>query len=82
MSTAPATVDGPLLTADGVPLKASLEKSLRRSRMRATLLVAPPLLFLIFVFIIPIVSMLMRSVDDNLINNVLPNTFEAFEAWD
>ena len=32
MSTAPATIDGPLLTADGVPLKASLEKSLRRSK--------------------------------------------------
>ena len=82
MSTAPATVDGPLLTADGVPLKDSLQKSLRRSRMRAVLLVAPPLLFLIFVFVIPIGSMLTRSVDDNLINDVLPQTFEAFEAWD
>jgi len=82
MSTAPATVDGPLLTADGVPLKESLEKSLRRSRMRALLLVAPPLLFLIFVFVIPIGSMLTRSVDDNLINDVLPQTFEAFAAWD
>ena len=82
MSTAPATIDGPLLTADGVPLKASLEKSLRRSRLRALFLVAPPLLFLIFLFVIPIGNMLTRSVDDNLINDVLPNTFEAFEAWD
>ncbi len=82
MSTAPATIDGPLLTADGVPLKASLEKSLRRSRIRAFLLVAPPLAFLIFVFIIPIGSMLTRSVDDNLINDILPNTFEIFETWD
>ncbi len=82
MSTAPATIDGPLLTADGVPLKASLEKSLRRSKLRALLLVAPPLLFLIFLFVIPIGNMLTRSVDDKLINNVLPKTFEAFEAWD
>ena len=82
MSTAPATIDGPLLTADGVPLKASLEKSLRRSKLRALLLVAPPLLFLIFLFVIPIGNMLTRSVDDKLINQVLPNTFEAFEAWD
>jgi len=82
MSTAPATIDGPLLTADGVPLKASLEKSLRRSKLRALLLVAPPLLFLIFLFVIPIGNMLTRSVDDKLINNVLPQTFEAFEAWD
>jgi putative spermidine/putrescine transport system permease protein len=82
MSTAPATIDGPLLTADGVPLKASLEKSLRRSKVRALLLVAPPLLFLIFLFVIPIGNMLTRSIDDKLINNVLPETFEAFEAWD
>jgi putative spermidine/putrescine transport system permease protein len=82
MSTAPATIDGPLLTADGVPLKASLEKSLRRSKVRALLLVAPPLLFLIFLFVIPIGNMLTRSIDDRLINNVLPETFEAFETWD
>jgi len=82
MSSAPATIDGPLLTADGVPLKESLEKSLRRSKLRALLLVAPPLLFLIFLFVIPIGNMLTRSVDDKLINQVLPNTFEAFEAWD
>ena len=82
MSTAPATAEGPLLTADGVPLKDSLQKSLRRSRLRAALLVAPPLLFLIFLFVIPIGNMLTRSIDDNLINDVLPNTFEAFEAWD
>ena len=82
MSTAPATIDGPLLTADGVPLKASLEKSLRQSKLRALLLVAPPLLFLIFLFVIPIGNMLTRSVDDKLINNVLPETFAAFEAWD
>jgi putative spermidine/putrescine transport system permease protein len=82
MSTAPATIDGPLLTADGVPLKDSLQKSLRRSRFRALMLVLPPLLFLIFLFVIPIGNMLTRSVDDKLINQVLPNTFEAFEAWD
>ena len=82
MSASPGTIEGPLLTADGVPLKESLQKSLRQARMRAVLLVAPPLLFLIFVFVIPIGNMLTRSVDDTLINNVLPRTFEAFEAWD
>jgi putative spermidine/putrescine transport system permease protein len=82
MSTAPATIDGPLLTADGVPLKDSLQRSLRRSRFRALMLVLPPLLFLIFLFVIPIGNMLTRSVDDNLINNVIPLTFEAFETWD
>ena len=81
-STAPVIEEGPLLTADGVPLKDSLQKSLRQAKIRAVLLVAPPLLFLIFLFVIPIGNMLTRSVDDKLINEVLPNTFEAFNAWD
>ena len=82
MSATPESIDGPLLTADGVPLKESLQKSLRQAKLRAVLLVAPPLLFLVFLFVIPIGNMLTRSVDDTLINNVLPRTFEAFEAWD
>jgi putative spermidine/putrescine transport system permease protein len=82
MSASPGTIEAPLLTADGVPLKESLQKSLRQARLRAVLLVAPPLLFLVFVFVIPIGNMLTRSVDDTLINNVLPRTFEAFDAWD
>ena len=43
-STAPTVEQGPLLTADGTPLKVSLQKSLRQSRNRAIMLVAPPLL--------------------------------------
>ena len=81
-STAPAIPDGPLLTADGQPLKVSLQKSLRKAKLRAILLVAPPLLFLVILFVIPIGNMLTRSVDDRLVNDVLPTTFEVFEAWD
>ncbi len=81
-STAPTVESGPLLTADGTPLKVSLEKSLRQSKIRAMLLVLPPLAFLVFVFVIPIGSMLTRSVDDNLINDVMPRTLAAFETWD
>ncbi|TDJ29543.1 MAG: ABC transporter permease, partial [Gammaproteobacteria bacterium] len=77
-----ALADGPILTADGIPLKVSLQKSLRRSKMRAIALVAPPLLFLLILFIIPIGNMLTRSIDDALINRVLPTTLAAFEAWD
>jgi len=82
MTTQTATPDGPILTVDGTPLKASLEKSLRQNKLRASLLVAGPLLFLLLLFIIPIGNMLTRSVDDSLINRVLPGTLEAFEAWD
>ena len=81
-SNAPAIPEGPLLTADGIPLKVSLQRSLRQSRLRAIMLVLPPLLFLVLLFVIPIGNMLTRSVDDNLVNKVLPRTFEAFDAWD
>ena len=80
--TIAATTPEELLTADGTPLKVSLRKSLRRSKLRATLLVLPPFIFLLVVFIIPIVSLLLRSVDDKQINELLPRTFAAYENWD
>jgi putative spermidine/putrescine transport system permease protein len=76
------TVQQPLLTADGTPLKVSLERSLRRARLRAMGLVAAPLLFLVILFIIPIAILLFRSVDDSQINRVLPRTFALYEHWD
>jgi putative spermidine/putrescine transport system permease protein len=76
------TIDQPLLTADGIPLKVSLQRSLRRQKMRAVVLVLPPLLFLVLFFIIPILSLLSRSVDDQLINQVLPRTFAIYNQWD
>ena len=83
MTTAQATAPGaPILTADGTPLKEGLEKSLRRSKLRAMGLVAGPLLFLVFLFIIPIGNMLTRSLDDSLVNKVFPTTLEVFAAWD
>jgi len=81
MTTAQAAIpDGPILTTDGIPLKDALQVSLRRSKLRAMTLVAGPLLFLVFLFIIPIGNMLVRSVDDSLVNKVFPTTLEQFEA--
>ena len=82
MSTSPAKPGGPVLTADGTPLKLSLERSLKLSKLRALGLIVPPLLFLIILFVIPIGSLLTRSVDDGLSNKVLPKTLAAFERWD
>ena len=82
MATVENTVSGPLLTADGTPLKVSLDRSLRRSKLRGILLVLPALLFLIIIFVVPIFNLLSRSVDDTLVNRALPRTFVAFESWD
>lgn len=71
-----------LLTADGTPLKVSLQRSLRRNKLKAAGLVLPPFLFLVILFIVPIGSLLTISVDDKLINETLPLTFEEFAKWD
>ena len=72
----------PLLTNDGVPLKVSLHRSLRRTKIRSALLVSLPLLFLLIMFVNPIGSLLSRSIDDTSINKVFPLTFAEYERWD
>ncbi len=73
---------GPILTTDGIPLKVSLQRSERRNKIRAALLVAPLLLFILVTFLIPIGDMLLRSVDDSYINTVFPKTFKEYRNWD
>jgi len=72
----------PLLTNDGVPLKESLRKSLRRTKIRSFLLILAPLLFLLFMFVAPIGSLLSRSIDDIKINEAFPQTFAQYEEWE
>jgi putative spermidine/putrescine transport system permease protein len=71
-----------MLAADGTPLKQSLAKSLRRQKLRALLLVAPLLLFVIFSFVLPIATMLFRSVENSIVVDTLPLTVEALQDWD
>ena len=73
---------GQLLTNDGVPLKVSLKKSLRLTKIRSFLLLLAPLLFLLIMFVTPIGSLLSRSIDDVDINRVLPETFAQYELWE
>ena len=72
----------PLLTNDGVPLKESLRKSLRRTKIRSFLLILAPLSFLLFMFVTPIGSLLTRSIDDIKINEAFPQTFAQYEQWE
>ena len=68
-----------ILTSDGVPLEQSLKKAERINKIKAFLLVAPLLLFLLITYIFPIGEMLTRSVDDKMVTNMLPKTFKAME---
>jgi len=71
-----------LATADGVPLKASLARAERRNRNRALLLVAPLLLFILVFFVVPIGDMLFRSVENQIVAEVLHRTVPLLAKWD
>ncbi len=77
-----AIQDGPMLAADGRPLKRSLARALRAQKMRALMLIAPLLLFILVTFIAPIVDMLFRSVENQIVSETLPRTVVALEGWD
>ena len=77
-----ATDTGPVLAADGTPLKQSLNRALRREKMRAFLLVAPLLIFILVTFVAPIADMLFRSVENNIVNQTIPRTVQSLRTWD
>ena len=72
----------PLTTADGVPLKLSLQRTLRRQKWVALSLVAPLFCFILFTFLLPIADMLLRSVDNQIIPEQLPRTSQLIGQWD
>ena len=72
----------PITTADGVPLKVSLARTERRKTITAFLLVSPLLAFILITFVFPIGDMLMRSVQNPVVADLLPRTLDALESWD
>src|SRR5258708_22415641 len=69
-------------TADGVPLKISLRRAERRSKLRALALVAPLLAFILLTFVVPIAFMLYRAIENPEIIQNLPRTSAALARWD
>ena len=71
-----------MVTVDGTPLKVSLARSLRRNKLKALLLVLPLFLFILVTFFIPIVDMLFRSVENQIVGTVLHRTVPLLAQWD
>lgn len=71
-----------LKTADGISLKLSLQRSLRKKKRNALLLVAPLFLFIVITFLLPIFDMLIRGVDNKITQEILPTTVVALADWD
>ena len=83
MTSVPDTdAAGRVLSADGTPLKQSLNRALRRQKLRALALIAPLLIFVLVSFVAPILDMLFRSVENQLISDNLPQTVVILEDWD
>ncbi|MYE01671.1 MAG: ABC transporter permease, partial [Alphaproteobacteria bacterium] len=73
---------GPILAADGRPLRQSLARALRLQKLRALMLIAPLLIFILVTFAAPIADMLFRSVENAIVPDTLPLTVAALEEWD
>ena len=71
-----------LKAADGTPLEKKLEQSLFRSRLRAFGLVSPLLVFLIFLFVLPIFMLLFQGVYDPRFTKLMPETSSILKTWD
>jgi putative spermidine/putrescine transport system permease protein len=81
-STISDRTSGPVLAADGSPLKRSLARALRRQKLRALALIAPLLIFVLITFIAPIADMLFRSVENQIVADTLPKTVVLLADWD
>jgi len=73
---------GPILAADGRPLRQSLARALRLQKLRALALIAPLLIFILVTFAAPIADMLFRSVENSIVPETLPLTVKALRSWD
>lgn len=77
-----ATTQGPILAADGTPLKRKLEQALFTSRLRAFGLVAPLLAFILAVFIIPIIVFMIQGLHNPTYEGFMPKSTVLLQEWD
>ncbi|GHA55330.1 polyamine ABC transporter substrate-binding protein [Amylibacter ulvae] len=74
--------NGPVLAADGTPLKKRLGQALFRSKLRAFGLVVPLLLLILMAFLAPTLVFLKRGVYNDEFAKVMVNSQPLLAAWD
>ncbi len=77
-----ATVSPPLAADDGEPLKRKLARAERAYKLKSLALIAPLLGFLLLAFVLPIGTVLWKSVDNPELGRTMPATVAALEGWD
>ena len=65
-----------------VPLKIRLRRAERTKKVRAILLVAPLFLFIVVTFVLPIGTLLFKSVENPELPKYLSQTIPALAGWD
>jgi len=79
--TAGPVASGEKPVIGGRALAANLRRSRRRQQARALALIMPLFLFIMLSFVVPILGMLGRSVDNSVVPDTLPRTVEALGDW-
>ena len=72
----------PLTMVTGPNLKQRLARAERVNRLKAQALILPLVLFLVLVFLVPIVALLVKSVGNPEVVGALPRTVAALQQWD
>lgn len=72
---------GALTTVDGRSLKSSLKRASRRQKLKSLGLILPLLVFVSITFIAPVLDMLFRSVENQVVSQTLPQTVIALQEW-
>ncbi len=70
-----------VIDEDGTSLKQKLKKAERTDRIKTFGLVIPLLAFIIVSFVIPIILMAYRSIDDPIAVRAIPRTLEQLQEW-
>lgn len=68
--------------AAGPTLKQRLARAERMNRLKSQALILPLLLFIALTFVLPILALLYRSVDNPEVLGSLPRTVTAIASWD
>lgn len=76
------TNTGPLMAADGTPLKRKLGQALFQSRKNAFILAAPLLAFILMSFIYPAIVFLIQGFYDPDFSKQMPKISETVQEWD
>ncbi|NWK79924.1 ABC transporter permease [Aquitalea sp. LB_tupeE] len=80
-SSAPTTAVAATLPEAGRSLKQKLARAERMNKLKSQLLILPLVLFILLVFVLPITSLLFKSVNNPEVVDAMPHTVKAISSW-